>query len=94
MYQSTRFSSNKLKSTHMKTLQLLFLLPLSILCSKSTAQVDDLMRDKNITWIAESYNDFMTDSRAEEKIGKELSRIIPLILRGMARKNSLCNTNY
>jgi Gliding motility associated protein GldN len=84
MYQSTCFSSNKLKFTtrqinlpttftHMKTLQLLFLLPLSILCSKSTAQVDDLMRNKNITWIAESYNDFTTDASAEEKIGKRIS---------------------
>jgi Gliding motility associated protein GldN len=78
MYQSTRFSSNKLKSAHMKALHLLILLPLSILCLKSTAQVDDLMRNKDITWIAESYNDFLTDARAEEKIGKELSRVIPL----------------
>jgi hypothetical protein len=57
----------------MNLLRLLFLGPLSILCLKSTAQVDDLMRDKNITWIAESYNDFLTDASAEEKIGKRLS---------------------
>lgn len=41
----------------MKSLRLYFLGPLSILCLQITAQVDDLMRDKNITWIAESYND-------------------------------------
>jgi Gliding motility associated protein GldN len=31
------------------------------------------MRDKNITWIAESYNDFLTDEIAAEKIGKRIS---------------------
>jgi hypothetical protein len=51
----------------MNVLRLLFLGPLSILCFQSTAQVDDLMRDKNITWIAESYNDFLTDEIAAEK---------------------------
>jgi hypothetical protein len=57
----------------MNVLRLLFLGPLSILCLQSTAQVDDLVRDRNITWIAESYNDFLTDASAEEKIGKRLS---------------------
>lgn len=60
----------------MKALQLLFLGPLSIFCLKSTAQVEDLMRNKNITWIAESYNNFLTDSlipMVEEKIGKRIS---------------------
>ena len=59
----------------MYTLRLLFLVPLSILCLQSTAQVEDLMRDKNITWMVESYNDFLTDERAAEKIGKEVSRV-------------------
>lgn len=58
----------------MNALRLLFLGPLSILCFQSTAQVEDLMRDKNITWIAESYNDFLTDYVAEEQIGKKISK--------------------
>ncbi len=40
----------------MKALRLLFLLPLSILCLKSTAQVEDLMRDKNITFPMDGYD--------------------------------------
>ncbi len=59
----------------MKSLRLYFLGPLSILCFQITAQVDDLMKDKNITWMAESYNDFLTDERAEEKIGKRISGV-------------------
>jgi hypothetical protein len=59
----------------MTALRLRFLLPLSILCLQMTAQVEDLMRDKNITWIAESYNDFLTDASAEEKIGKRISGV-------------------
>jgi hypothetical protein len=62
----------------MKALHLLILLPLSILCSKSTAQVDDLMRDKNITWIAETYNDFMSDKVVENVIGKRLNDVTTL----------------
>jgi hypothetical protein len=58
----------------MKCLRLYFLGILSILCFQSTAQVDDLMKDKNITWMAESYNDFLTDAITIEKIGKEISR--------------------
>lgn len=57
----------------MKRLRLCFLVPLSIFCCQMTAQVDDLMRDKNITWIAESYNDFLTDESAAETIGKRIS---------------------
>ena len=59
----------------MKRLRLCFLLPLSIFCYQMTAQVDDLMRDKNITWIAESYNDFLTDYMAQEKLGKRISGV-------------------
>jgi Gliding motility associated protein GldN len=59
----------------MKSLRLYILGPLSILCLQITAQVDDLMRDKNVTWMAESYNDFLTDEIAVEKIGKEISRV-------------------
>jgi Gliding motility associated protein GldN len=89
MYQSTRFSSNKLKFTtrqinlpttltHMKALQLLFLLPLSILCSKSTAQVDDLMRNKDITWIVESSSTVVIDQRMEGKIDGATNFVTPL----------------
>jgi hypothetical protein len=59
----------------MKALRLFCLLPLSILCLKMTAQVEDLMRDKNITWMVESYNDFLIDENVVEKIGKEISRV-------------------
>jgi hypothetical protein len=62
----------------MKRLRLCFLLPLSIFCSQITAQVEDLMRDKNITWIAESYNDLFTEQIIEEKIGKWLNKLTPL----------------
>ena len=58
----------------MNALKVLILIPLSIFCFQSTAQVEDLMRDKNITWMVESYNDFMTDYVAEEQLGKKMSR--------------------
>jgi hypothetical protein len=59
----------------MNALRRLFLVPLSILCFHSTAQVEDLMRDKNISWMVESYNDFITDAIAQEKIGKRISGV-------------------
>jgi Gliding motility associated protein GldN len=62
----------------MKSLRLYFLGPLSILCLQITAQVDDLMRDKNITWIAESYNDIVTDQALEGKINSATNFVIPL----------------
>jgi hypothetical protein len=62
----------------MKALRLYFLGPLSILCFQITAQVEDLMKDKNITWIAESYNDFMTDVTMEKELPKEISRLTSL----------------
>jgi hypothetical protein len=58
----------------MKILKILFLLPLSILSLKMTAQVDDLLKNKDITWIAETYNDFLTEAAHADKIGKEISR--------------------
>jgi Gliding motility associated protein GldN len=45
----------------MKFLKILILGPLSILSLKSTAQVEDLMRDKNITWIGEFTSDFVVE---------------------------------
>jgi Gliding motility associated protein GldN len=99
MYQSTRFSSNKLKFTtrqinlpttltHMKTLHLLFLLPLSILCSKSTAQVDDLMRNKDITGMIEVYNNIFTEKKVEEKIAYSTYNITNLEV-GNKKKTSI-----
>jgi hypothetical protein len=62
----------------MKSLRLYFLGPLSILCFQSTAQVEDLMKDKNITWIAESYTDVVTEGIMQDKIGKPMNQVIPL----------------
>ena len=62
----------------MKTLKLLFLLPLSILSLELSAQIDDLLRDKDITWVAESYNDFIIDESRLDKKDKVMSRTNPL----------------
>ncbi len=62
----------------MTTLKILFLLPLSILYLKTSAQIDDLLKNKDITWIAETYNDFLTEAAHADKIGKEISRVTPL----------------
>jgi hypothetical protein len=62
----------------MTTLKILFLLPLSILSVKTTAQIDDLLKNKDITWVAESYNDFLTERVIGDKIGKEISRVTQL----------------
>ena len=62
----------------MKALKLLFLLPLSILSLEMSAQIDDLLRNRDITWVAETYNDFLTEQAYKEEIGKEISRVIPL----------------
>lgn len=62
----------------MNALRLLFLGPLSILCFHSTAQVEDLMRDKNITWIAEYYNDVVTEQAMEGKMPSATNFITPL----------------
>jgi hypothetical protein len=59
----------------MKILKILFLLPLSILSLKMAAQVDDLLKNKDITWVAEVYNDFQTSESHTEIIGKSLSRV-------------------
>jgi hypothetical protein len=54
----------------MKFLHLLILGPLSILSLKSTAQVEDLMRDKNITWIGEFTTDYVVEgSKALDTLG-------------------------
>jgi hypothetical protein len=55
-----------------------FLLPLSIFTLKLSAQIEDLMRDKNITWIAETYNDFQLEEVHEKLIGKKLNIVTPL----------------
>jgi hypothetical protein len=44
----------------------------------TSAQVSDLMKNKDITWIAESYNDFMMSQAHEEVIGKRLNGIAKL----------------
>jgi hypothetical protein len=62
----------------MKALRLYFLGPLSILCFQITAQVEDLMKDKNITWIAEYYNDIVTDQMMEGKISSATNFVTPL----------------
>jgi Gliding motility associated protein GldN len=62
----------------MKSLRLYILGPLSILCFQITAQVEDLMKDKNITWMAESYNDFVTEGIMQDKIGNPMNQVIPL----------------
>ncbi len=62
----------------MSILKILFLGPLSILCLEMSAQVDDLLKNKNITWIAESYNDFLTEQATEDKVGKQISRVTQL----------------
>jgi hypothetical protein len=72
----------------MNLLRLLFLGPLSILCFHSTAQVDDLMRDKNITWIAESYNDVVTDQVMEGKISSATNFVTPLKYVNLAEGNA------
>ncbi len=43
-----------------------------------SAQIDDLLRNKDITWVAESYNDFSTEQAHEEKIGKTINFVTPL----------------
>ncbi len=68
-----KLNSFKMKTLNkMKMLKILLLAPLSILCLKTTAQIDDLLKNKDITWIAEVYNDFSVDealnTRSEEKL--------------------------
>ena len=64
----------------MKALKILFLLPLSIMSLQMSAQIDDLLRNKDITWVAESYNDFVIDESRLDQIGKKTSRTNPLKL--------------
>jgi hypothetical protein len=45
----------------MKILHFLILVPLSILSLRSTAQVEDLMQDKDITWIGAFTSDFVLE---------------------------------
>ena len=59
----------------MNLLRILILLPLSIFSDKLSAQIEDLMRDKNITWIAETYNDFQMEEVHETLIGKKLNAV-------------------
>lgn len=51
----------------MNALKILFLLPLSILSLEMTAQIDDLLKNKDITWIAETYNDFLINESFDGK---------------------------
>ena len=59
-------------------MKLKFLLFICILSAKLSAQIEDLIKDKNITWIAESYIDFMTEQAHQDSIGKRLTRITRL----------------
>lgn len=64
----------------MNVLKILFLLPLSILSLKMTAQIDDLLKNKDITWIAETYNDFLINESSEAKISGNTIRSTSLKL--------------
>jgi Gliding motility associated protein GldN len=44
----------------------------------TSAQVSDLMNNKDITWIVESYNEFMMSQAHEKVIGKQLNGIVKL----------------
>jgi hypothetical protein len=62
----------------MKTLKILILLPLSILSVKMTAQIDDLLKNKDITWMAEVFNDFVIDESFEARAFEKPNHVIPL----------------
>jgi hypothetical protein len=62
----------------MTIFRFLILGPLSILCLQSIAQVADLQRDKNITWIGEFYSDFVTEQRLENKLKTADNYVTPL----------------
>ncbi|MBL7813468.1 MAG: hypothetical protein JNL70_00585 [Saprospiraceae bacterium] len=62
----------------MKALKIVFLLPLSMLSLKMTAQIDDLLKNKDITWIAEVYNDFIVDESFEAAINARPNIVVPL----------------
>jgi Gliding motility associated protein GldN len=59
-----------------------FLLPLF-----SSAQVSDLMNNKDITWIIESNNDFMMSQAHEKVIGKQLNEIAKLKYINLSKNN-------
>ena len=59
-------------------MKLKFLLFICVLSAKLTAQIEDLIKNKNITWIAESYIDFMTEQAHQDSIGKRLTRVTRL----------------
>ena len=69
----------------MKTLKLLFLLPLSILSLSMFAQIDDLMRNKDITWVAETYTDFVFDESVEGKLGENIPNSV-IVLKFLNKK--------
>ena len=58
--------------------KILILLPLSIFNFILSAQVEDLMRDKNITWIAETYNDFQLEEAREKLSRQTFNTVTPL----------------
>lgn len=62
----------------MNALKILFLLPLSILSFKMTAQIDDLLKNKDITWIAETYNDFLVDESLGKRVDKNTNYAVSL----------------
>ncbi len=45
-----------------------------------SAQIDDLLRNRDITWVAEVYNDFIIDESFESKVGDGKSRSTSLKL--------------
>ena len=83
--QTHSFHLLKPNSLIMKTLKLLFLLPLSILSLSMSAQIDDLMRNKDITWVAETYTDFVFDESVEGKLGENIPNSV-IVLKFLNKK--------
>ena len=45
-----------------------------------SSQIDDLLRNKDVTWVAETYNDFIIDESRLDQNDKKTSRTNPLKL--------------
>ena len=69
----------------MRALKLLFLLPLSIMSLNMSAQIDDLMRNKDITWIAETYIDFVFDESEDKQLGGNIPNSV-IVLKYLNNK--------
>ena len=65
---------------------------ISILCVFNLplfAQYDDLLNNKNVIWVMESYNDFQTELRATDRIGKQISSVAPLKYVNVGEDNGI-----